>query len=288
MTITPLTTTPPPLTRAGELALLFLGTGTAFSKRLYQNNILLVKNEQHLLVDCGTRGTQALHELGLSVGEIQHYLFTHSHADHIGGAEEIMLVNRYMKRRRPHLYIPRAYQRLLWNESLRGGSAYSERHPFKPHLNLEDFFVIHTPRLLFKKPRPIYQIWVGDMDILLFRTIHIPEQARSWKEAAWSTGLLIDRRILFTGDTRFDPEIITYFHEHYPLEVIFHDCQFFDGGVHASFEELCTLPDEIKAKTFLMHYGDDWERHRSRVEEAGFAGFARERTLYLFPADPPR
>ena len=66
-------------------------------------------------------------------------------------------------------------------------------------------------------------------------------------------------------------------------EVIFHDCQFFKGGVHASLEELATLPASVKAKTWLMHYGDGMEGERARAAKLGFAGFAEERTTYSFP-----
>jgi ribonuclease BN (tRNA processing enzyme) len=88
------------LTNDGDLALTFLGAGSAFSKKHYQNNLIAVKGPSHLLVDCGSRATEALGLLGLSVGQIENYLVTHLHADHIDGLEEAMLVYRYALRRK--------------------------------------------------------------------------------------------------------------------------------------------------------------------------------------------
>ena len=36
----------------GDLSLFFVGTGAAFAKTLNQNNLLIVKGDDHLLIDC--------------------------------------------------------------------------------------------------------------------------------------------------------------------------------------------------------------------------------------------
>ena len=41
-------------TNAGQLSVFFLGTGSAFTKLNFQNNILIIKGEDHVLVDCGS------------------------------------------------------------------------------------------------------------------------------------------------------------------------------------------------------------------------------------------
>lgn len=270
------------LTTDGRLRLVFLGTGSAFSKRFYQSNLLIAKADKHLLVDCGTRCPEALAAYGLGVDKIEHYIFTHSHADHIGGVEEIVLVNRYFARKRPHLYMTKKYQKLFWNESIKGGAAYSEKKGWRRYLTLDDFFIVHEPAVFARRPRHMYVFNVGDIEVILFRTRHIPEQARSWRDSAWSTGLLIDRRVLFTGDTQFDPKILEYFVSNFPVETIFHDCQFFTGGVHTSLDELSSLPKHIKKMMYLVHYGDAVDKYRDRVKDEGFAGFAEENTAYYF------
>jgi hypothetical protein len=66
----------------------------------------------------------------------------------------------------------------------------------------------------------------------------------------------------------------------YGFEAIFHDCQLFTGGVHASLDEIAGLPAPIKAKTRLMHYGDKIADFASKVRDAGFAGIAEQWKTY--------
>ena len=57
-------------------------------------------------------------------------------------------------------------------------------------------------------------------------------------------GLVIDDRIWFSGDTRFDRDMAI---EHGSrAEVIFHEVQFFEGGIHTGLSELSTLPESIR------------------------------------------
>src|SRR5512145_990534 len=101
---------PLPLKNDGHLGLTFIGSGSAFSKRFFQTNVLIVKGNTHLLVDCGSRAPEALYKLGRSVTEIENMLITHSHADHIGGLEECMLLNRYAAKRKASIVITKEYQ----------------------------------------------------------------------------------------------------------------------------------------------------------------------------------
>jgi hypothetical protein len=61
--------------------------------------------------------------------------------------------------------------------------------------------------------------------------------------------------------------------------LIFHDCETspFKSGVHAHFDDLKTLPDEIKSKMWLMHYQWVEEVDLAKLaEDNGFAGFVRK------------
>ena len=101
-----------------------------------------------MLVDCGTMGPLALEDIGLSVSKIQVYLPTHSHADHIGGFEEIALVNRYISSspKKPKMIISEDYRDLLWNKSLAGGAEFCEAEQGRP-LQLVDFFDIFSQKI---------------------------------------------------------------------------------------------------------------------------------------------
>jgi hypothetical protein len=167
--------------------------------------------------------------------------------------------------------------------SLRGGASYNESHKGKP-LDFEDFWEVVTPTPVPGGARELCEARVGEIGLRLFRTKHIPDSVTDWRHSFPSYGLIIDRRVLFTSDTRFDPALIIDFDREYGFEAIFHDCQLFTGGVHASLEELAGLPPEIRAKTRLMHYGDKIEDFAPRIKELGFAGIAEQGKTYKFAA----
>ncbi|MGC8771798.1 MAG: MBL fold metallo-hydrolase [Brevinematia bacterium] len=269
------------LKNSGYLSLFFVGVGSAFTKRNFQTNLLIIKGDTHLLVDCGTKCPQALYNLGLSVTDIENYLITHSHADHIGGLEEVALVNRYFAHKKPTMIINETYQHLLWDMSLRGGCAYSEEKAGAV-LTFSDFFNILRPKWLSNYPRETLEINLGTLNIKMFRTKHIPDSSDSWETSFWSCGIIIDDRVLFTSDTRYDPDLIIGYDKMFKLEVFFHDCQFFNGGVHASLEEIKELPAEIKSRMYLSHYGDNWEKFEDKIKEYGFKGLTQQNVFYNF------
>ncbi|MFW5784096.1 MAG: MBL fold metallo-hydrolase [Spirochaetota bacterium] len=270
-----------PLTNSGALSLFPVGCGSAFTKRLYQNNFLIVKGNDHLMIDCGTRTPEALAKLGRSVTEIDTWLITHSHADHIGGLEEVVLTGRYVARRKPSVIITPEYEAILWEHSLKGGSAFNEVHGGE-NLGFADFWNVIRPTPLHEYPRDTHEVNVGSINIKMVRTRHYPEQARDWTESAYSVGLIVDDRIFFTGDTQFDPDLLTGYDAVFNFDYIFHDVQFFTGGVHAGLDELCTLPDSLKSRIVLMHYPDNFQRYRKRITREGFAGFAQQGRFHVF------
>lgn len=267
------------LTTDGSLRIFFLGTGGAFSKKLFQTNILLIKNDDHLLVDCGSQCSRALVQAGLSITDIRNIVPTHSHADHIGGLEEMALMNRYVLRSKPTMYIPNRYQKILWNQSLRGGSEMSEVHEGKG-LEFTDFWNVLRPTRRPRLPNGAQHFSVGTIDVTTFRTRHYPEQATSWKEAMYSIGWIVDDRVFFSGDTQFDPDLVLDLDNRFHFEVLFHDVQFFTGGIHASLDEISQFPAHIKERMYLTHYGENFRQFEQTVRNEGFAGFIHQQTLY--------
>ena len=51
--------------------------------------------------------------------------------------------------------------------------------------------------------------------------------------------------------------------------------------VHPLIGELRTLPPEIKAKTILYHYGDEWDTGPFDFVNDEFAGFATPQKRYV-------
>lgn len=266
------------LSNEGDLELYFVGTGSAFAKTLNQNNLLITKGSEHVLIDCGTKCSQALYEAGLPLANIRNFLITHSHADHIGGLEEAQLFGRYVSQRKPRMVINEAYQRILWEQSLRGGSEMSETRL----LGFEDLWDVIRPTPVADAPRETWEANIGDINLKMPRTMHFPDDAPSWKESQWSCGVIIDERVFFSADTRFDEDLVISFDRLYDFEVIFHDCQLFTGGVHASIEELASLPADIKARMVLMHYGDNWRDFEQQAKDAGFHSWALQGHVYSF------
>ena len=281
MKTTPVASRPLTLTNGGSLDLFFLGVGSAFTKRHYQTNLLIVKGDEHLLVDCGTKCTQAFYELGMPVTGIRNFLITHSHADHIGGLEEVALMGKYVTKKKPNMIISETYQHILWDMSLRGGCAYNEEEA-GDILTFGDFWNVLRPQWIENFPRETYRINLGPIDIVTMRTKHIPDTSSDWQSSFWSCGMVIDGRVLFTSDTRFDPELVIQYDQKFNLEAVFHDCQFYNGGVHASLSELKQLPESIRKKTWLTHYGDNWEQFEEEIADAGFAGLAKQHVWYEF------
>ncbi|WP_428770791.1 MBL fold metallo-hydrolase [Treponema sp. HNW] len=264
----------------GELEFFFVGTGSAFSKKYFQTNLLIIKGKDHLLVDCGTMCPYAFYMYNSNITKVRNLLITHSHADHIGGLEEAGLMGRYATKAKPSIIITDYYKNILWNQSLRGGMSYGE-YTNGQYLSFDDYFTQIKPELISARPRPLYQSSCGSIDIKLYRTKHIPDNTGSWKQSFYSCGILVDERILFSGDTRFDPDLFDFILRRYPgIEWIFHDCQFFSGGVHASYEELKTLPEDVKRKMFLCHYGDGMDKFNASQD--GFAGFTERGCYYGF------
>lgn len=269
----------------GQLEVFFIGVGSAFARRNFQTNLLIIKGDQHVMIDFGMTAPRALEETsGLDVMDLNTFLITHSHADHIGGLECAGLTNRYVGRPRRNLpklrmIITEGYQEILWDRSLRGGMEWNEEINAATHerrLSFTDFFDPIRPLWVRQMPREVFHVNVGGLKIEMFRTKHIPDNAAGWQASFPSFGLYVDDRVFISMDTRFDAELIKEYADR--SEAMFHDVQFFPGGVHASLAELETLSAEIKAKMLLMHYGDTWEQQNV----ANFAGWTQQGVRYVF------
>lgn len=282
------------------LTMTFLGVGSAFAKRNAQSNVLIevwdkgpddqAVPDDTLLVDYGTTGPQALYQLMQSPGfeylsrngtinypAIHRVFITHQHADHIGGIEEMALMNAYYygdrKNGKPHK--PQIISSLsillnLWDHSLKGGlSAMAGRYAL-----LQDYFFILA--LNPTEPGKDGFTLLKRYHIRLFPTDHIQiERKYDWP----SYGLFIedtqtDHAVFFTGDTRFDYTAYARMMEQ--AHICFHDAQLFQEAnpVHALISDLRTLPEAIRRKTYLYHYGDDWDSGPFDDVNDTFAGWA--------------
>lgn len=263
------------LTNSGNLTLFFLGTGSSFSKKYLQTNLLVIKGNDHVLIDCGSICPLVMDKIyNTSISNIKNIILTHPHCDHIGGVEEVALMGRYITKEKINIVINDEFKKKLWNESLCGGLQLCE----SGKLTFDDYFNQIKPSTVMKKPFEIMQTHVGSIDIKLFRTRHVTCK----HEYQYSQGVIIDNKILYPCDTQFNPEQIDFLLKTFPIEYIFHDCDLagYSVGVHASYAQLKTLPADVKSKMYLCHYGNNAAETNPCLD--GFAGYAKASTYYEF------
>jgi len=214
-----------------------IGTGNAFAKNFYNNNALIEYNSYRLLIDCGITLPCALYNYGLSFNKLDAVLISHIHSDHVGGLEILALKMMFEYRLKPTLYIAESLVEPLWNNSLKGGL-------LQGNLNqLDDFF-----NVIPLKTNLNYTLTEG-LQVKLIQTNHI-----SGKD---SYSFVVNDSFFYSADMVFDADLIHQLVGQ-GINTIYHDCQLESPGlVHASLEELLTLPANIQQKISLMHYGDN-------------------------------
>lgn len=268
------------LKNEGELEMVFIGVGTAFSPQLYNNNVILIKGDNHIVIDYGFTAPVAFPQyIKLSPLDIENILLTHCHADHIGGVEYLALYNRYVGMKafgksKIKLITTKELETILWEESLRGGLQWNEFYGSQK-MDLSEYFDIHYAEELCSDCRMRYGINFGNIQIEMYQTNHIPDSAQTLEDNFTSYGLFIDNRILYTSDTKFDPDLINLYGD--KAEIIFHDCSFIPNPVHASIEELRQFPEEIRKKIVLMHYSENG----MDGDFSDFAGLAKPGVRYI-------
>ena len=234
----------------------FLGTGGAFTKKLYHSNLFIEFGDHNILIDCGYLTPRSMHELKLHRADIQNIFITHLHADHIGGLEEIAIINRLIYDVKSNIFIYKDMVNNLW-DSLKGGLLYNDE--FDATLN--DYFNITTVQKSFS---------IGDIEFELIKTNHIKNM--------YSFGLFFNN-ILFTGDTKFDINLLEEFG--YRSDLIIHDCTFHSNPVHTYYKDLVKLPETLKKKMLLIHYSDNYEKFRKTMEGFGFRFCEHQQTIEI-------
>ncbi len=224
----------------GELEILWLGVGSAFAKDNKNTNFIIIKGDTHLLVDFGITGPAALVEHGINSLDIENVYITHAHSDHIGGLEWLcqmnMFVGRPQGKPKLKLWNTTLMSEVFWEYTLSGGLGQTDLGV----MTYDDYFDVKGDVNGFM------EFDIGDLNVKVYPTNHVPDMR--------ADGLLIDNRVFYSGDSTFDKDAIM---EHKDVDVIYHDVAFFRGGVHAALDELRTLPDDIKSKMLLVHYGDN-------------------------------
>lgn len=230
------------------MKLLFLGAGSGLARtpgNFQSNMLLLADNGKKLLIDCGTDIRFSLMQANQLPNDIDDVYISHLHADHIGGLEWFALQRMFVcQNSKPGLIIHEDLVTPLWEHSLSGGLKTLEDQD----ATLDNFFKVSTVG-----DNQVFE-W-ENLQLRLIKTVHI----HSNKVLMPSYGLDIynnEKHFFITTDTQFTPEL---FNEYYQqASIIFHDCETLltPSGVHAHFNQLSSLPPEVKAKMWLYHYND--------------------------------
>ena len=270
------------LVNDGSLELFFLGVGTAFAKESGHTNFLIVKGEDHVLVDFGTLGPQRLESVaGLDPLDIHCFLPTHSHADHVGGMEYLTIHHRYRATERtnhPGLKVIASedFGRALWRMSLRGGLGFNEPGMDGRDELFEVYYDVIRPNEISGSDRQRWHVTIGSLEIEMFRTHHAQGMASPEGLEFYSHGMLIDNRIFFSGDSVFDPLLIDFYRDR--AEYWIHDANIGRTPLHSSLDELRTLPEEIRKDMLLVHYPE----RAAELSIPDFAGWCLSGHRYIF------
>lgn len=273
------------------MKLKFLGVGGAFApiSKGNSNMVLTADSGKRMLIDFGCTAPYIYRdELGWDYREIDAVWISHLHSDHIGGLEQLAFARYFMPKKdengvvvKMKLFMVPELMKELWETSLKGGLESVEGKV----MNLTDYFecilVPANSEFVWEKCifQPVQTIHV--MSGYQFKNSYGLIITNPWKsqwehnattgESTPAVNPLEGYRTFITTDTQFAPNQLRHFYN--KANQVFHDCETlpFKSNVHAHYDDLNTLPKEVKAKMWLYHYA---EKRDSAAD--GFAGFVEK------------
>lgn len=239
--------------------LLIIGTG--HSESIYRNNAsaLIRNNQGNLLIDCGHTAKQALHEHGMTIGEIDSIFITHVHGDHVFGLERFAYESKFKHNKKIDLIFKVELYEELWEQTLKGslGKIGEGSATFSDFFNLiileGDVFT------------------ANGLDYNVFPVTHTPGKP--------AYGINISESVLYTGDTTAIPDTLSSKQFHYCI----HDATLSEfNPVHATPDSMIeSYPESLRKKIILTSYDDSWPQWEDSINKH-FIGLARQGTRIVF------
>jgi hydroxyacylglutathione hydrolase len=234
---------------ASQLKITPVGINGAFTLRGLNTSYLVSKNGKDFLFDCGTTAGVALFKAGRSLVDVSEVYISHLHLDHVGGLFQLGLSRYSAGLPRPKLYASSDLAQKIWPLFLQTFMEFVLGHSGEiEQFGPESFFeVIEIPDQN-EKLEASFQI--GDITCVPIEFSH-PSKSKV-------VGLVLDEKALLTADTIFLPSVLESVANRFRIEAIFHDCTFNPAlqKLHATIEELASLPEDLRELILLSHYED--------------------------------
>lgn len=222
---------------------LITGIGDAFSALSHGSSAVIRGPEGLLAIDCpGSvmamyRAASSSSSWDVSAGTVDDIFLTHLHGDHSNGIEVLGFARRYLDDppRRPRLHAISEVIDRLWEKLAPAMDGATRKNGATS--DLEQYFEIHV----MEPGRPAV---IAGLEVHCRRGVHsVPVAGLVVRDDQGCFG--------WSSDTEFIPEHVDWLAQ---ADCIVHEC----GGQfkHTSWEELDTLPEELKKRIRLIHVPD--------------------------------
>jgi len=241
-----------------ELTLLGTGCPSVDHKRCGPSNLVSTKNTK-ILVDCGSGVTQRLHELGVSLADIDVLLFTHLHSDHAVDLYQLIISSWHSYRIKPwKIYGPKGTKKFVkkimdaWADERKLRISYESRASTKA-------FDIQVTEF-----KSIGNIKIKDLNIKYFEVDHKPVK--------YAYGFCFtnkNKKLTISGDTR-------------PCENLMKYAQKADVLLHEVFIEGEILQTNKMRTKKTLHNVQSYHTTSTQVGKVAFVARAKKLVLTHF------
>lgn len=249
------------------MKLTFLGVSSALADG-YNSNILIdFPTGETLLFDCGMDIKFSLKSANRKVEEIDAVYISHLHADHCAGLEWLGYYSYFISKKKIKLFIHESMFCQLRSMLSPGMDRVEGREA-----SLSDFFDINVIKnisgMFFAFSKNIFR---------LKERIHVTSSIGTM----FSYGLTIDN----INRSGMDEAEVFISSDSKEVSIedcmwLFHDCDFYNlHGVHADYNVLIRLPENIKRKIWLYHHHNQFDKMPD-VKADGFAGVVKQGQIF--------
>jgi len=261
----------------------FLGVGGAFSipttpgdlstAPMQSNMVITSESGKRMLFDCGSDIRFSAQMCGYGANSFDAVYISHEHADHTGGLEWLLLNRLFGGGLKPLVIAEAKLIQKLW-VMLRPGLGVTTKGVMRSShyydgqcFSLDEF-------------REDDRIEWEDLNLFFVENVHVRHRTRPMI----SYGMIVETKkrssFYVSADTVFERETIIDISEN--TDTIFHNCEVgYKTGVHAHYDELLTLPHEVRAKMWLYHYNPTEAAKKDAVKD-GFLGFVQRGQTFTF------